>query len=371
MQTVLHASQPTTGGVERVVLGLATYQARAGLDVVVASPAGDLADRARAAGIRWIRWDCVRELGASIPGEVRRLRAVVRGVAPEIVHLHSSKAGLIGRLALRGRLPTVFQPHAWSASAVDGTARRGALVWERQARRWTDLTLYCSQEELQEGRRAGITGPGRVVLNGVDLAVFAPAPAAERQRIRHELSLPDAPLAVVVGRRCRQKGQDLALAAWQRVRRQLPDAHLVLVGEGNTDSDAAAGVLAVGARTDVGSFFHAADLVLAPSRWEGLSLALLEGMACGRSTVATQVAGAREALLGGGLPPAGAVVPTGAVDAVVEAVVLRLRDRRLTAAEGRAARTRAEHRFSDASTFAAITDCYPTLRAQRQVTPSR
>lgn len=371
MTTVLHASQPVTGGVERVVLGLARFQTHARLDVVIASPAGQLADRAQSAGIRWVQWEATRELGGSIPGETRRLRDVVRAVAPDLVHLHSSKAGLVGRLALRGKLPTVFQPHAWSASAVDGAARRGALLWERQALRWTDLTLYCSQGELQEGRRTGINGPGRVVLNGVDLKAFTPVTAVERMQLRRKLSLPDTPLAVVVGRRSHQKAQDVATEAWRQVRQRVPDAHLVLVGEGNVPPHPTAGVMPYGARTDIPAFLNAADVVLAPSRWEGLSLALLEGMACGRSTVATDVAGAREALLSGGLPAAGAVLPLKDIDGIVEAVAVRLLNPQLRDAEGRAGRARAERWFEDTATFAAITDAYKTLsRPCQQVVQS-
>ena len=69
--------------------------------------------------------------------EARALAGLIGSLAPDLVHLHSSKAGLAGRLALRGRRTTVFQPHAWSFEAVHGAVRAAGIAWERLAARWT------------------------------------------------------------------------------------------------------------------------------------------------------------------------------------------------------------------------------------------
>ncbi|GAA3301733.1 glycosyltransferase [Dactylosporangium vinaceum] len=359
---VLHVAQPTTGGVARVVISLVRTQMSAGWPVVVACPPGELADLVSAGGGSWMRWDSTRQPGSSLLGEIRALRRIVAACRPDLVHLHSSKAGLIGRLCLRRQLPTVFQPHAWSFAAVGGPLSVMASGWERLAVRWSDLTLYCSRAEQADGQRAGVAGPGRVVLNGVDLASF-PAPTEhERAAARAAFGLDDrAPVAVVVGRGCRQKGQDVAIAAWPRVRRHFPDALLLLAGS-DVDPlhDPDAGVLALGPRRDVRQVFVAADLVLSPSRWEGLSLALLEGMACARATVATEVAGSREALLGpaANLSAGGALIPPDDVDALAGAVLTRFRHRDLLAAEGDAARRRVEERFTEPGTARSINDAY-------------
>ncbi|MGW0584114.1 glycosyltransferase family 4 protein, partial [Streptomyces sp. NPDC002920] len=108
------------------------------------------------------------------------------------------------------------------------------------------------------------------------------------------------PLVVCMGRLCRQKGQDVLLRAWPDVVRQVPGARLALVGDGPDGERLRAGapesVAFVGAVADSVPWYRAADLVVLPSRWEGMALAPLEALACGRPVVVTDVDGARESL---------------------------------------------------------------------------
>jgi glycosyltransferase involved in cell wall biosynthesis len=152
------------------------------------------------------------------------------------------------------------------------------------------------------GMHAGIRGRWSVIPNGVDLQRFRPGSAGTvRAGLRPLRDVdPAAPLVVCVGRLCRQKGQAVLLRAWSSVARRVPGARLVLVGDG-PDRDrlrayAPRSVLFTGAVADVVPWYQAADLVVLPSRWEGMALAPLEAMACGRPVVATDVDGARESL---------------------------------------------------------------------------
>lgn len=365
---VVHVSQPVEAGVARVVLDLLQEQRAAGGDVHLVCPPGWLAERAGSAGVPWSPWPASRNPGPSVPGEVLRLRRLLREVGPDLVHLHSSKAGLAGRLALRGELPTVFQPHAWSFAAAGGAQGRAALVWERAGARWTSLLLCCSSEEAEQGRAAGVVGRRLVVPNGVDLHTYATADGAARTAARASLGVPlEAPVAVCVGRLCRQKGQDVAVAAWRQVAAALPGARLLLVGDGPDraalEAAAGEGVMVLGARDDVAALLPAADLALLPSRWEGLALALLEAMACGLPVVASDVAGAHSTLLSGDVPPGGAVVPVDDADALAAATVLRLQDRQRCRAEGAAARSRVEKAHDVRASTSRIREAYDELLA--------
>ena len=118
----------------------------------------------------------------------------------------------------------------------------------------------------------------------------------------------------------------------------MPDARLVLVGDGpereSLGSLHVEGVELVGFRDDVPEWLAAANVVVLPSRWEGMSEVMLEAMAHGRSVVATEVPGARE-VLG---ESAGEVVAVEDEGTLAVSIAERLRDPGLAAAEGAAGR---------------------------------
>src|SRR3954452_8749472 len=118
--SVLHVSQPVDYGVGRCVAMLVEDQVRRGWEVTVAAPPdGELPAEIARIGAPLVPWPAMRSPGRGVVGEARRLAAAVRRIRPDVVHLHSSKAGLSGRLALRGSVPTLFQTHGWSFLAVD------------------------------------------------------------------------------------------------------------------------------------------------------------------------------------------------------------------------------------------------------------
>jgi glycosyltransferase involved in cell wall biosynthesis len=345
--SVLHVTQPTIDGVARSVLDLVGDQMARGWAVAVACPPDDedfLAELEQR-NPDYHPWPAARAPGPASVAESVRLARIVRRIAPDLVHLHSSKAGLAGRLALRGRRPTVFQPHAWSFEAVTGLQRRAALLWERIAVRWAHAVVCVSEGERQRGEELGIRARYRVIPNGIDVAAFTPASAEDRSTARTRLGLEDAPFVVCVGRLSRQKGQDVLLRAWPLVQARVPGAQLALVGEGPDrewlERAAPPSVLFAGNRSDVPDWLAAADVVAAPSRWEGMSIALLEALARARSVVASDTPGAAEALGA----ESEAIVPVEDAEALAEALARRLLDPALADAEGRAGRARVERHY--------------------------
>ncbi len=359
--SILHVSQPTDGGVAGYVADVVADQVARGWRVVVASPPwGDLGAQVERSGAEHVDWTAGRAPGPGAFLDARRLKRIVDRVEPALVHLHSSKAGLAGRLALRGGLPTIFQPHAWSFEAVRGPLRAAALAWERRAAHWGTI-LCVSEGERRLGEEHGVRADWRGIPNGVDLDEWREASPEERSAARRSLELEDRPSVVCVGRLCRQKGQDVLLQAWPGLRARVPDAQLVLVGDGPDAKKlrrvAGESIRLVGRRADVGSWLAAADVVAQPSRWEGMSIGMLEAMATGRSIVSSDVAGAEEALDG----DAGALVPPEDPTALADALAERLLNPAKAAAEGRRARARVEASHDLRAMTAALADLYEEL----------
>lgn len=325
MPTVLYVSQPTITGVAQCVLDWSTGLAARDWEVALACPTdGWLGMACAREGIRTFAWEAVRQPYIGVRRETRRLRQIVDIVQPDVVHLQGSKAGLSGRLLLRGSIPTAFSPHSWSFEAADGPIGAAALRWERAATRWTDVVIAVSEAECADGLANGINVPYVVARNGIDTDAIVPA--AERDALRAELGIEPGTTAVVcLGRMHRQKGQDVLLEAWPRA--AAPGRVLYLVGDGPLydewsaepperlqDSD----IVLVGGveRADALRWLAAADLVVMPSRWEGMALVPLESLAVGTPVIASDVTGASEAVA----PACGAVVPPGDPSALAAAI---------------------------------------------------
>lgn len=359
---ILHVSQPVGEGVAVVVRQLLQHQVALGWDVAVACPpSGALPEWAADAGATTLPWPASRQPGPSVVGECRTLHRAIREWAPDLVHLHSSKAGLVGRLVLRGRVPTVYQPHAWPFLAVSGPLRRASENWERLATRWTDGIAVVSSAERRAGEAVGVRTRWFACRNGVDLDAFHPVDQHERERLKSEHGLAPGPVVVCVGRLAPQKGQDLLLEAWGSL--QVEGAQLVLVGDGPErgllEARAASGVRLVGNQPDVRTWYQLADVVVQPSRWEAASLTLREAMASGCCIVVTDVAGVEDVMR----PDAGAVVPVGDVGALTRRLRERLQDTALRAREGAAARRTALLAFDLQQTVGDVDRMYDEVLA--------
>jgi len=168
-----------------------------------------------------------------------------------------------------------------------------------------------------------------IVMNGVDSELFKPG---DRNAARAELGLPDGPLAVYVGNLKPEKGVLDLGAAWGSVLRHLPNATLVVVGDGPQHDELSALTNAHGERVRliprqplerVPAYMAAADILVLPSHHEGTPNVVLEALASGRRVVATSVGGVPDLITSHTL---GALVPPHDPDALADALVLALRE---------------------------------------------
>lgn len=318
---VLIVSQPVKAGVAVCVRQLTEAAVAAGHRVTVACPGdehGPLAKWVKDAGARHVDVNMARQPTFRDIRDLWSIRRLCRG--RDLVHLHSSKAGALGRIAVATlggeRPPVVFTPHYWSW--LVGGPLSVLYRWiERILARSSDSIVAVSEQEAAEGRSVLRSAASRIVVirNGVDLEHFSPK--------GHSASRDESPLLVLVGRLCRQKGQDIAIRALAGLQNR--QVRLRLVGAESEKGEqrrlqALAESLGVASRiewrgdtADVAPDLRAADVVLAPSRWEGMSLVFLEALACGVPMIVSDVSGSDV------VKDSGIVVPTEDVDALIAA----------------------------------------------------
>jgi glycosyltransferase involved in cell wall biosynthesis len=239
---------------------------------------------------------------------VLRLRAHFRRRRIDLVHTHSSKAGIVGRIAahLAGVPAVVHTVHGWSFNDTQPPARRRAYVaLERLAGALSDRLLVVAERHRDVGLAAGIARPDRyaVLRSGIDAAGFR-VPLRSPAVVRGELGF--AREHKVVGTVACLKPQKAPLDFVETAARASaadPRLRFFIAGDGELrgavlERIAALGldgkVRLLGWREDVVDLLHAADLFLLTSLFEGLPRAVLQAMAAGTPVVATAVDGTPE-----------------------------------------------------------------------------
>jgi len=278
------------------------------------------------------------------------LRALVRDDPPDVVHLHSSKAGFVGRLALRAlgsRAQILYSPHGlaflnlhrpWSSA--------GCWILERLAGFVDCQPVSCGASEAR--MLATVTRrPAFVIENPVDPEFFNVA--------RREA---ETPLVVMAGRICEQKAPEIFAEVSIRVRLEVPDARFVWIGAGDAESEAmlhAVGVDVTGwlPQSEVREWLARASVYLQTSRWEGLPLSVLQATAVGLPCVVLNAVGNRDAVVHQDTGYIG-----DSTDDLSLFVTMLLNNPALRLWVGRRARERAERRFTRERFRAALLRLY-------------
>jgi glycosyltransferase involved in cell wall biosynthesis len=286
-------------------------------------PEGSLEPECCAAAVRLLR----------VPGLVRelsprrdvvalwQLAALFRRERPHLVHTHTSKAGILGRIAARwARVPVVIHtPHGHVFHSYGGRLRSALFIaMERICAPLADRLVALTDAERQEHLDVGIGRAGQwaTIHSGVEFSLFDSC-RLWRRTVRAELGIPeDAVVMGTVGRLVPVKGQAYLLEALARLARREPRLHLLLVGEGPLRPDliVQAGALGLavrehgitgvtqpvphapvvhflGLRRDVPRCLAAMDLFALPSLNEGMGRVLVEAMAMELPCVASRISG--------------------------------------------------------------------------------
>ncbi len=278
----------------------------------------------------------------------------IRRHGVRIVHTHSSKAGVLGRLAARiaGVTRVVHTVHGWSFNDYQPAPVRGSVIWlERLLARVTARLVTVCEYDRQKGLALGIGTPAQYAL--VRYGIFPPERTISRDEAKQSLGIPPGePVVGMVSCLKPQKAPWIFLAAAREVLKTYPAVTFVVAGDGTLRSrleqESAQGALAgrvkwLGWRRDIGRVRAAFDIFVLSSRWEGLPIALLESMAEGVPAVVTDTGGVREVIAS---PEAGYVVARDDVAALAAGICRLLADFRLRQGMGEKAAAAVNREYS-------------------------
>ena len=330
------------GGLERTVVDLIASQRDAGHEcrVICLFKLGLLARELLASGVRVDA--CGKRPGLDLRA-LRRARALIRQSPDAVIHTHNAMAHYYAVLASLG-LPVKCRIN--TRHGMGGRTRSGRQEWlYRQSLRGTDYAVAVCEAARQRFAADGMH-PRRALLsvpNGIRLERFRPADDVARQSLVAELGLPTGSRIIgTVGRLQPVKDHALLLRAFAKVRVQVPEAALVIVGDGPLRAALEAqaeqaglsdAVRFMGDRHDVPRLLTGMEVFALTSTSEGYSVALLEACASSLPIVATDVGGNREIVRHG---INGRLVPSGDTAAIATALIALLRGGEQAAAMGRA-----------------------------------
>lgn len=220
------------------------------------------------------------------------IRKIADEVKPDIIHLHSSKAGALGRFAFNGnRIPMFYTPHGYSFLMEDCKPMKRAVykMVESICAKRNCTTISCSVGEHQESLK--LTKHATYVNNGINMA--------ELQEIIDKTEKVEHPFTVyTLGRICYQKNP----ALFNEIAESLPDVKFVWIGDGELRGELTSKNIEITGWADRSTAIRYAinaDVFLLPSRWEGLPISLLESMYMKKICVVSNVIGNRDVIHNG------------------------------------------------------------------------
>ncbi|MFK7803980.1 MAG: glycosyltransferase family 4 protein [Anaerolineae bacterium] len=317
-------------------------------------PEGSLIDEVRQRGTNLtIMPEMRREVSpANDLKAVWKLRQMMIEGKYDIVHTHSSKAGVIGRLAAKwaGVPLVVHTVHGWSYHEHMSPGKKNFYVaLEKIGYRNGDAMVTVSPKDIDKGLAEGI---GRredytVIRSGIELDRFGQVSAETASNMRRSLGIPaDALVIGSVTRLSEQKDPLNLVEALAQVHKHRPDIYSVIVGDGLLRGEVEAKIkqfgltdriLLTGLRRDVPELMATFDLFVLSSLWEGLPRVLPQAMATGLPIICTRADGSAEAVVDG---LNGFLVEPRSPDQIAEKAVLLLTDSNLRQKMGAAGKER-------------------------------
>jgi glycosyltransferase involved in cell wall biosynthesis len=335
----LIVSQPGTDGVLRHVDLLCRYLISQDVRVHLAYSDDQSCDQLRALvkhvadqGGRTLNLRTGKRPQSADFAALRGLRRLIQEERPQVIHSHSSKAGgLVRVLGLLGLdVPIFYTPNAYFRmhDAGNWKARVFHTAERLLGRVGTSIVMGSFESEFARTVLRIPEARQRIIPNGINVRLFCPASPERKRLLREKFGVPsDVPLLGTVGRFSTQKDPETLYAALALVFERVPDLFFVHLGQGElepkidaflADKPFSARIKRIPQLSDTTEFYQMLDGFVLPSRYEGMSYAALEALACGLPAILTDAPGNSD-LAAYGFSHVWQPKP-GNVDAVAEAI---------------------------------------------------
>jgi len=360
------------GGAQRYVASLAEGLRRRGFETEIAFGLGEeLGEWSRAHNIPVHRaaLDNPIRPHKDFLAYLQLVRLMKRG-RYDVVHLNSTKAGIVGLAAARtvGIPVCVFTAHGLRSVLLPSSWRRAFWTWmESRYTRLADCVIEVSEHGLRAGLEKGVLSSDRstAIHNGISLARIDEGLKAAKTRAELGLS-PEHLVVGTVARLDPVKGMGYWLRAAAVVAASEPRARFVIVGDGPeldklaplAEELGVAPVTTWLGQQNAVLYYRLFDVFVLASLYEGLSIAILEAMAAGLPIVASRVGGNPELVSDG---ETGYLVPSQDGQAMGQAILRLLIDSEARRAMGRRARERVEAEFTEEQMVARVAALYADL----------
>jgi len=359
----LPISYPLGGAVQRRMLEMAKAQSIRGEKVIIYSASSE-SGRTSCNGVELRNIVCRRRMPFRDFEYLRKVLQELGSEPVDVLHFHNLPEGAAYSKAIRAKKVLSFDYFIFRRGK-----RTPLFLWYRSALRKFSWLLPVSEYCLRgyQGYWGLNSAPIRILHNGVNLEQFSPDPAAGLAR-RRALGIEKKRVILYVGRVCHQKGTDLLINAFQRLKQKVSNVTLVVAGPaeqfGNTNHTeltrriSQVGGLYLGPveEKDLAATYNLCDVFVMPTRnVEMFGMAALEAQACGKPVVCSNHGGLPEVVSS----KSGLFFPNGSSESLCECVSRLLGDEDLLDSMGQEARNNAS-RFEWAAIAERIEDIYCT-----------
>jgi len=335
------------GGAQTHIFQLTKYFIQLGNELaVMAYPGGWLENEIKKLGAKFYpnfyfsnRINPIDDLKA-----IRTIKKAIFDFKPDLVSCHSSKAGFLGRLAIKNKIPTIFTAHGWAFTEGSPFFRKCLAIFaEKLASKYCEKIICVSNFDRELAIKYKIAGQAQllVIHNGVEKSFEIGSRKIGPRKI------------VFVGRLTKPKEPILLLKAFNELPIELKEkAEVLIIGEGpkrkelerfNKENNLETKIKLLGAlpREEVFKILKQSEIFVLVSKWEGFPRSILEAMSCGLAIISTDVGGVKEAID----ENCGILIKRGDKEGLKNALEKLLKTPSLIKKMGQSAREKAEKEF--------------------------